>query len=226
MEAVCGLLARHERKYNGRDEIWNTNLAVNSECGSVVVKGRRVDLGHLRLKLLCHISPITLVLGTSKEFYSWDVWEHITFYTTAKKDLSNIMKLGSTLCVYVYVKKGREGCLCKCVCVEDSILENHCFAPLSLGGSWFLAGMMNIVLVTTLKCNTTISDCPQLIPLKMSTVHMNSSLLFPSAFHSGTCRFEISFMCQSKTTFSVCPKTLITLWPQSTSKHFNFHWHV
>lgn len=68
MEAVCALLAIHEREYNGRDEIRNTNLAVNSECGSVVVKGHGVELGHLRLELLCHISHMSLVLGTGKDF--------------------------------------------------------------------------------------------------------------------------------------------------------------
>lgn len=98
------------------------------------------------------------------------------------------------------------------------LLENHCVL---LHYPWvdpdFWQGWWTLFSLKTLKANTTISDCPQFKPLKMSTVHVNSRSLFSSAFHSGTCWLGISFMCQSKMIFSACQKTLIKLWPQSTS---------
>ncbi len=112
------------------------------------------------------------------------------------------------------------------MCGRLSIWESLCFALVSLNGSWFLAGMINIVPSKTLKVNTAIFDCPQIKLLKMITAHVNSSLLLYFASHSGTCWLGISFMCQSKMIFSACPKTLMKLWPQLTSFDTNVHWHV
>lgn len=122
MEAVCewktfSVLARHERKYKGRNEIWNTNLDVNS-VNSVVVKGLTVEFGHRRLEFLCHISCMTLVLGTSKAFYSSDLWEHITFHS--KKGIK-CNETGFNP-VYMCSLEKEKGCLCKCLYVFCSII--------------------------------------------------------------------------------------------------------
>lgn len=159
------------RQLRREDEIWNINLAVNSECGSVVVKGQAVELGHHCLELLCHLS------------HSWAclqprfVRTHLTLYIK-RRDVWDVREQ----CVWVCVKKEWE---------FVKTWERLLFAQLSLGGSWFLAWMINV-------------DWSHLKPLKMRAVHVSSSL-FSSAFHSGTCCFGISFMYQSKLIFSVCP---------------------
>lgn len=84
---------------------------------------------------------------------------------------------------------------------------------------------MNIVLLKTVKANTTISDNPQLKPLKMSTVHVNSSSMFSSApsqqdMLAWNLPEQNDTLHRSKKTNQIMA-TVNIIW-----YYFNVHWHV
>lgn len=135
-------------------------------------------------------------------------------------------------------------CMCVCVVAEGAMIicvkvhvcrrlrteRSLCFAPLSQGGSWFLARMTNIVLLKTLKSNTTISDCPQPIPWRWAlstwTLALVVVLVVLLLFTVG--RAVLEFLSGARAIWHF-PLSLYVITMATVSiilNHFNVQWHV